>query len=50
MKISQNTFLVSVLVPSIHIDIMKLIDFIKTRKIPTFIDTYNINDDNDSTN
>ena len=49
-NISRNTFLVSVIVPSIHIDIMRLIDFIKTRKIPTFINTDNINDDNDSIN
>ena len=51
LRISMNTFLVSVLCPSIHIDIMKLIDFIKTRKIPTFINTDNIeNTDNDSIN
>ena len=49
-NISRNTFLVSLFVPSIHIDIMRLIDFIKTRKIPTFINTDNINDDNDSIN
>jgi len=51
LRISRNTLLVSTLAPSIHIDIMKLIDFIKTRKIPTFINTDNIeNTDNDSIN
>ena len=51
LKISRNTFLVSVIVPSIHIDIMKLINLIKTRKIPTFISSDdNANDDNDNTN
>lgn len=51
LNISKNTLLVSVFVPSVHIDIMRLIDFIKTRKITTFIDTDNIsNVDNDSIN
>lgn len=51
LEISRNTLLVSVIVPSVHIDIMRLIDFIKTRKIPTFINTDNIsNVDNDNVN
>lgn len=51
LNISRNTFLVSVFVPSIQIDIIKLIDFIKTRKMPTFINTENIsNVDDDSIN
>lgn len=51
LRISRNTLLVSILCPSVHIDIMRLIDFIKTRKIPTFINTDNIeNTDDDNIN
>jgi len=51
LNISRKTLFVSILCPSVHFDIMKLIDFIKTRKIPTFINTDNIeNTDNDSIN
>ena len=51
LNISRTTFLVSLLCPSVHIDIMRLVDFIKTRKIPTFINTDNIeNTDDDNIN
>lgn len=51
LNISRNTLFFSVFFPSIHIDIMRLIDFIQTRKITTFMNTDNIeNTDNDSIN
>ena len=51
LNISRNTLLVSIFLPSMHIDIIRLINLIKTRKIPTFINIDNIeNTDNDSIN
>ena len=41
-KISRNTFLMSLLIPSINFDIMRLIDFIKYKKM-TFTDEEPVN-------
>lgn len=48
-RISLTTFLISVLVPSLHIDIKRFIDFIKYKKV-TFIDEDNIGNVDNMTN